>query len=143
MRVTAKTRTIPAARRQRMLRCMALGLEDVSHASDGVDEVRLAVRVQLLAQVAHVDLDRVRLNIEIISPDLLEERFLVHYLPGVPRQVFQELEFAGGQGYVTCSAGDLAAGGLHYQVAYPQHFARAVPAAVPPAERHVDASKEF
>src|ERR1700691_1242291 len=50
----------------------AHGFEHVSNAADGVDQ-RLAVRVDLLAQVADVQLHDVSLAAEVVVPDPVED----------------------------------------------------------------------
>ena len=48
--------------------------ERVADAADGLDEPRLAVRLGLAAQVADVDLERVRGRAEVEAPDALEDQ---------------------------------------------------------------------
>src|SRR3712207_9189710 len=47
--------------------------QDVARAADGVDQAGLAVGFELLAQVADVHLDHLRLAVEIVAPDPLED----------------------------------------------------------------------
>src|SRR3990172_4351475 len=102
--VTMKAITIPAASRQRMLRDMRSGLEHVAYAAHGVDQVRLSRRVEFLAQVADVDLNRVRLYLEVVTPDLLEQGPLHHHLAGVTGEELKQLVFASGQVDVAVTA---------------------------------------
>ena len=49
-----------------------LGFENVAHTAHGVDQIGFPFRVQLLTQIADVNLDRVGLDIKVVSPNLLE-----------------------------------------------------------------------
>src|SRR6476660_5391196 len=71
-------------------------LDDVAGAADRVDQFRLD-RVDLLAQVADVELDDVRLALEVVLPHPVEDLRLGEHHPLVAHQVAQQLELGGGQ----------------------------------------------
>src|SRR5262249_46093298 len=71
-------------------------LEDVAHAADGVDH-RLAAGVDLLAQVADVQLDHVRLAAEVVVPDPVEDLGLGQHPARVAHEETQQLELRGGE----------------------------------------------
>src|SRR5207342_376240 len=58
------------------------GLEDIAHASHGVDH-RLTAGVDLLAQVGDVQLDDVGLAAEVVVPDAVEDLRLGQHPLGV------------------------------------------------------------
>src|SRR3989304_2368246 len=94
-RATARLAAMERVRRQRRLRDIRSGLEHVAGAADGADKVGLAGGVKLLAQVADVDLDGVGLDLEVVAPDLLEDRLLGEDLAGVAGHELQELVLPG------------------------------------------------
>src|SRR5262249_58954771 len=71
-------------------------LEDVAHAADGVDH-RLAAGVDLLAQVADVQLDHVRLAAEVVVPDPVEDLGLGPHPARVAHEEPQQLELGRGE----------------------------------------------
>ena len=53
--------------------------------ANGVDQPRLAVLLELAAQVADVDLERVRARAEVVVPDAVEDHRAGQHLPGLRR----------------------------------------------------------
>src|SRR4051812_37296313 len=66
-------------------------LDDVARTPDGVDQLRLDV-VDLLAQVADVELDDVRLALEVVLPHAVEDLRLRQDDPLVAHEVAKQLE---------------------------------------------------
>lgn len=58
-----------------------------------MDEARGETLVDLAAQAAHVDLDDVRLRVEIQIPDILEQHVARDDAAGIAQQVFEQAEF--------------------------------------------------
>src|SRR3954449_11231433 len=74
-----------------------LGLpQRAADETDGVDQWR-AVLVQLLAQVAHVGLDHVRVALEVVAPDVVEDLGLREDEPRVLHEVAQQVELGRGE----------------------------------------------
>ncbi len=59
-----------------------------------MDEVGLAVGIELLAQVANVDLDGIGLGLEVVAPNLLEYGLLGDDRAGVVGQELQKIVLA-------------------------------------------------
>src|SRR4051812_29842858 len=70
--------------------------EHVSSIANGLEQ-RRAMAIDLAAQVADMDIDRVRAVVEPISPDLFEDHAARQHLALVPDQIFEQLPFAGQQ----------------------------------------------
>src|ERR1051326_6798630 len=47
--------------------------ERVADTADGVDQPRLAIGLELAAEIGHIHLERVGAGTEIVAPDLLED----------------------------------------------------------------------
>src|SRR5450756_2954581 len=71
-------------------------LEDVTDAAHRMDE-RFVTRVDLLAQVADVQLDDMGLSAEVVVPDPVEDLRLAQYPAWVAHQEAKQLELGGGQ----------------------------------------------
>src|SRR5262245_42718621 len=95
-------------------------LDDVAGAADGVDELRLD-GVDLLAEVADVQLDDVRLALEVVLPHPVQDLRLGEHHPLVAHKVAKQLELGGGQVHLDTAAGDLVAVLVQLQVGDPQH----------------------
>src|SRR6202142_4573516 len=93
-------------------------LQDVADAADGVDE-RSATRVDLLAQVADVELDHVGLAAEVVVPHPVEDLRLRQHPPGVAHHEPQQLELGRGEVDKRAGAADPASVLFHGQVAPP------------------------
>src|SRR5206468_7795194 len=57
----------------------------------GVDEPLLAVRLELAAQVADVDVERVRVGPEVVAPDLLEDHVAREHTLRVREEQLEQL----------------------------------------------------
>src|SRR3981189_3254297 len=68
--------------------------EDIAGTAQRVDQRRAAVRVDLLAQAADVDVDDVAALVAAVVPHRLEHHGAGQHLAGVAEQVFQQAEFA-------------------------------------------------
>src|SRR6185437_1456141 len=73
----------------------------------------------LLPEKIHVDIDDIRLGIEIDIPYIDGDIDPGDHLVLIPDKVFQELKFLGRQRYIPPLAGDLFAVQVHHQV---RHF---------------------
>src|SRR3954452_16175260 len=102
------TKVSPAeieARRQRIEMCSST--QHVSRAADRVQQTRLAVGLELPAQVRHEDLDRVRRRERVVAPDLFEQALARHHDALVAHQVLEQLELALREIDDAPAAGDL------------------------------------
>src|SRR5947207_3408582 len=71
----------------------------IAHAPYGLDVSRVRrVRLDLLAQPAHVNRYRAVVAVEFKAPYLIEQLGAREHLPGMARQEPQQIEFFGGQG---------------------------------------------
>src|SRR3954447_5089009 len=95
-------------------------LDDVARPADGVDQLRLDV-VDLLAQVTDVQLDDVRLALEVVLPYAVEDLRLRQHHPLVAHQVAQQLELSGGQVDLDAGPGHLVAALVQFEVRDLQH----------------------
>ncbi len=66
--------------------------QDVADAAHRVQQARLAARLGLAAQVAHVDAERVRARAEVVAPDALEDLRARQHLARVLEEQRQQLE---------------------------------------------------
>src|ERR1700722_8294951 len=74
-----------------------LRTKDVAGSSDRVQQARLALGLQLAAQVRDEHLDRVRRGERVIAPDLVQQPLPRDHDALVAHQVLQQLELALGQ----------------------------------------------
>ena len=86
----------PSVSRPRRPR-MRSGPQDEADAAHGVQDPRLAVGLELAAQVADEDVGHVRAGIEGVAPDLLVQAAAVEDLAGVAQEELEQLELAAGQ----------------------------------------------
>src|SRR5215472_14237086 len=98
--VTATTVAATSVSRAWKLR-LAKGVPNSSH---GVDQPRLAVRLELAAQVGHIDLQRIGAGTEIVTPDLLEDPRAAEDDPRVAHEELQQPELGPGQLQVALAA---------------------------------------
>ena len=77
---------------------------------------RRPVALELLAQVAHVRLDDVRLAAEVVVPDVVEDLRLRQDAAGVQQEVPQQVELGGGQLDRLAVAADLVGRLVHLEV---------------------------
>jgi hypothetical protein len=85
-----------------------------------VDQARLATRFQLFAQVAHVDLDHLRLADELVPPPPLEYRSAVQHLIGMLQEEPQQLVLGRGEGDRAAAAPRLARRGVQPEIGEPE-----------------------
>src|SRR4051794_23377682 len=107
-----------------------LSTEHVPRAADGVQEPRLALRLELAAQVRHEHLDRVRRRERVVAPDLLEQALARNDDALVAHQELEQLELALGQLDPALAARDLMRVGVELEVGADQggRAARRAPA---------------
>ena len=106
---------MPSVSRQRMFRD-TLGLEHIPHAADGADQIWFTVGIQLLAQIADVNLNGVGLRLVVETPHLLEDDFLADDLLRVAGEELQQLVLAPRQLYLAPSPLHPPAGRMDRQV---------------------------
>src|SRR3954452_3817402 len=92
---------------------MVVGPEPVAGAADGLDEIA----VELVAQVAHVDLDHVRAVLVGVVPHVLEQLEAGEDLARVAHEGLEQGELAPGQGQLGLAAPHPVAGRVQAQVA--------------------------
>ena len=71
--------------------------QHVAHAAHGVQQPRLARRLGLAPQVAHVDLQRVGGRPEVIAPDAVEDLPAGEHLAWVVQEQLEQQELGAGQ----------------------------------------------
>src|SRR3954451_2934857 len=94
--------------------------EDVADAADRVQEPRLALGFELAAQVADVDLERVRARAEVIAPDALEDLPAGEHLAGVAEEELEHEELRAGELDRAAVAGHGVAGGVQLEAGVAQ-----------------------
>jgi hypothetical protein len=118
------------------------GLEHVPDAADGVDQ-RLAVRVDLLAQIADVQLDDVGLAAEVIVPDPVQDLGLGQHPARIAHQESQQLKLGRRQVDHLVAPAHLAGVFVHGQVANHQLDLAAGPGQARPAEQPAQPGQHF
>src|SRR5690348_2595805 len=101
---------------KRLVRGTALLLENVAGAPFGVEETRLAARLELAAQIGDEDVDRVRRRGRVVAPDLVEEALARDDQALVVHEEFEQLELPVGQLDLALAALDLAGVGIEREV---------------------------
>src|SRR3569833_65960 len=99
-------------RRNLFIRCQHI--PGITHRSQ---QRPLRVRLNLLPQFADVDIHNIRLRIEMIVPDVLQQHGAGYDLAGVAHQVLEELELLGLQRDLTGAPGGLARQQIDVKVA--------------------------
>ena len=90
--------------------------ERVADAAHRVDQARLAVCLGLAAQVADVDLERVRRGPEVVAPDAVEDHVARQHLARVAQEQLEQEELGPGQLDRPVAAADLARARVERQV---------------------------
>src|SRR5262249_5888287 len=91
------------------------GFEDVTGLPHGADQ-RWAGGVELLAQVADVGLDDVRVAAEVVAPDVLEDLSLRQDTTRVQHEETEEVELGRGELDPALAAEDLVAALVEHEV---------------------------
>src|SRR3569833_1422930 len=78
--------------------------QHVPRIADRPQQRPLEIGIDLLPQLADVDVDHVRLRVEMIVPDILEQHRAGNDLAGVSHEVLQELDLPGLQRYAALTA---------------------------------------
>src|ERR1035438_4925901 len=73
---------------------LVLGAKDVPRSSDRVQQARLALGLELAAQVRHEHLDGVGGGERVIAPHVVEQALAGDHDPLVAHQVLEQLELA-------------------------------------------------
>ena len=81
-----------------------------------MDELRLEIAVDFIAEAADEDVDDVGLGIEMIIPDMFEDHGLGDDFVLVPQEVFQEEKFAGLEIDLGGAAPDFAGEEVHLEI---------------------------
>src|SRR3954451_9851176 len=100
--------------------------QDVTDASDGVQQPRLALRLELAAHVADVHLEAVGRRGEVEAPDLLEDERAVEHPSGAAQEQLEQAELGAGELDRPRAAAHLARGEVHAQVGEGQPLVRVV-----------------
>ncbi len=90
--------------------------EHVAGVPDGVDQARLAADFELGAELADVDRHQVRLALEVVPPDLLQDVGVGEDPPRVAHEEVQEVVLLAGQPDGAVGAASLAGAGVQHQV---------------------------
>src|SRR5665648_332053 len=94
------------------------GGETEAHAGLGDDVAGPAgVRLYLLAQVAHVHAQRLRVLDPFGSPEWVEDHLLRHHEPGVPRQIGEDVELRWREGDLLAGPRDPASRDVDLEIA--------------------------
>src|SRR5690606_31518654 len=83
-----------ASRKVEVLRSLISGTQRVSRTSHRVQERLIEILVDLGPEARNMDVDHIRLRIEMIFPDILEQHGPGDHLPRMFHQIFEEPEFA-------------------------------------------------
>ena len=86
---TARATAAAAASARRVRLGSAQRVSDAAHR---LDQPRPAVRLGLAPQVADVDVERVRCESEVVSPDALEDHRAREHLTGIPQEELEQVE---------------------------------------------------
>ena len=93
--MTVAAAVVPA---RMVLRRLSTGDDQpVPGAANGFDHRSAGRALQLGAQPPHVDLDDVRVTVEIEVPDVVEDVLLRQHLVGMVHEVLEDGELAGGE----------------------------------------------
>src|SRR5207248_10278757 len=84
-------RRVPAGRESSRL------AEGVADAAYRLDQPRLAARLRLAPQVADVDVERVRREAEVVTPDTLEDDRASEHLARVEQKQLEQRELRAGE----------------------------------------------
>src|SRR5690349_12655957 len=109
-------------------------LQHIADAADRVDE-RYPPGVDLLAQVADVELDDVGLAAEVVVPHPVQDLGLGQHPPGVPHEEPEQLELGRGEVDEVAVPADLTGVLVHGQVPDHQRALGLRPGQVRPAEQ--------
>jgi hypothetical protein len=96
-----------------------------------VQQPRLPARLRLAAQVADVDLQRVRRRAEVVAPDAIEDLLAGEHLPRVLQEQLEQEELGAGELDRPPVAGDLVRVRVELEVAEAQRAPLALPARSP------------
>src|SRR5437868_15061058 len=89
--------------------------QNITRASDRVNQRPRITFVDGVAQPAHVHIDDVGLRIEVQIPDSFEQHGARDDLAGPAHQVFQQLELLGGEVDVLAGAHDASGEQVEFQ----------------------------
>src|SRR5437016_4246581 len=89
--IVVRARMVPTRLNSRLA---TVGVEAVADEPDGRDGLATKGQVDLLAQVANVDLDDVEVAVERVVPHVLEDLGLRDDVAGAPHQILEQRELA-------------------------------------------------
>src|SRR5690606_1499542 len=109
-----------ASRKVVVLRRLVRRTQRISGAPHRVEERLIEILVDLAAQAAHVHVDRVRLRVEMVLPDVLQEHRSCDDVAGVAHQELQQPELSWLK--VDARAGPCAGAGeqIQFEIRHPQ-----------------------
>src|SRR5262245_57401095 len=99
-------------------------LEHVPCPAHGMEEFRLKVRVDLLAQIIHVHIDHISEGIEVHTPDVLGNERAAEHPSWVTKKKLQQRELLGCQIDTFVRAGHLVGHQVEVQVRQGEHRSR-------------------
>ena len=109
---TTATATITATTTVRRVRRLTLRSGRVPDSPHRVDQARLARLFGLAAQVADVDVERLRRRLEVVAPDALVDLFAGEHDAGVVEEELEQVELGLGELELTVAAPRLTARGI-------------------------------
>src|SRR5205807_6718872 len=71
-------------------------LQDVPNTAHGLQQTAPSALLELLANIADVDVHHVATRAEIKAPDGVEQLLPAEHLPGIAHEVLEQVEFLGG-----------------------------------------------
>src|SRR5258708_22392494 len=91
-------------------------IERVAGGADGADEVGLALAVERLAQAPYVHIDGARLDIDLRTPDRVQELLAAEHAAGMLEEVPEQPEFGRAQMDVAAAALHTVRGQVHHHI---------------------------
>src|SRR6266702_6296951 len=100
----------------------ALLLQDIANPTNGVDQAWLTLRLELGAQVAHVDFHDIGGPLEIDPPDAVQDDLAGEYLARAPQEERQQLVLGGRKFDLACATMGHACARIQLDVGIAQHL---------------------
>ena len=94
----------------------------VAIAPDRLEQACPSVRLELLAQMIHVDLQHMGVDLGAVSPDALQDLLASQDLPGVAQEEDQQIVLLGGQFDEMPGPPDFPRRLIEFQVGIDQRF---------------------
>ena len=88
----------------------------IAHAPDCVDQTSLTIFFKFLAKIADIDIQHIALATKVIIPNLIEDHFTGHHLPGMAHEEFQQVIFFCSQFNFAISTDSLPGAAIQFEV---------------------------